>query len=117
MIEAGAAGYVNNAAMVSEFLTAIRMVLAGEFYLTPAVSRQLYAKVRGGPPPHPHDRLSHQEFDLLRLIGFGMTTSEIGELMCRSEKTVSQSRAILMKKLGLATQIQLLRYAIQHKIV
>jgi two-component system, NarL family, invasion response regulator UvrY len=65
----------------------------------------------------PHDRLSAREFDVMRCIASGRAVSEIAAVMNLSVKTVSTYRARLLEKLGMATNADLTRYAIENGLV
>jgi two-component system, NarL family, invasion response regulator UvrY len=113
----GASGYVNKQSASDELLTALRKALAGGRYITPALAEQLAATLAGEVASAPHETLSNRELQVLRLIASGRTIKEIAAQLCLSEKTVGTYRTRISDKMGLATNVELTRYALQHKLV
>jgi two-component system response regulator NreC len=112
-LSAGALGYVLKEAAEEELVEAIRRAAVGDTYLNP----RLGARVAAEPPPGPPDGLSEREVDVLRLIALGYTNSEIGSQLHLSVRTVETHRAHIQQKLSLATRSDLVRYALEHKLV
>ncbi len=65
-------------------------------------------------PSTPLDRLSDREVEVLRLIGRGRSRTEIARELCRSAKTIDGHQERILRKLGLATRSELLRFAIRE---
>jgi DNA-binding NarL/FixJ family response regulator len=59
-------------------------------------------------------RLTDREYEIFRLIGMGMSSSEIADKLSRSVKTVEAHRANLKQKLGLRNAIELNRFAVHY---
>jgi two-component system response regulator NreC len=112
-LSAGALGYVLKEAAEEELVEAIKRAAVGDTYLNP----RLGARVAAEPPPGPPDGLSEREVDVLRLIALGYTNAEIGEQLHLSVRTVETHRAHIQQKLNLATRSDLVRYALEHKLV
>jgi two-component system response regulator NreC len=112
-LSAGALGYVLKEAAEEELVEAIRRAAVGDTYLNP----RLGARVAAEPPPGPPDGLSEREVDVLRLIALGHTNAEIGDQLHLSVRTVETHRAHIQQKLSLATRSDLVRYALEHKLV
>jgi len=120
-LEAGASGYIIKRAAASELVAAIRAVYNGEVAFSPAITRLLlenYLKrdsftKDGGDP----NALSSREREVLQLIAEGKTSREIAEILHLSVKTVQSHRANLMQKLDLHDRGDLIKYAIQKKII
>src|SRR5206468_433648 len=100
-----------------ELLAAIHKALAGGRYVTPALAEKLAAVLAGETPLAPHESLSNRELEVLRLIAAGKTLKEVATELSLSEKTIGTYRLRLAKKIGLATNVELARYAMQHKLV
>lgn len=113
----GAAGYVSKESASDELLTAIRKALAGGRYVTPSLAEKLAATLSGDAPLTPHELLSNRELEVLRLIAAGKTIKETAGELALSEKTVATYRLRIAKKMGLSTNVELTRYALQHKLV
>ena len=113
----GAAGYVSKEGASDELLAAMRKALAGGRYVTPALAEQLAATLAGETPVAPHETLSNRELEVLRLIAAGKTIKEVAAELNLGEKTVGTYRLRLSKKMRLSTNVDLARYALQHKLV
>lgn len=112
-LSAGVLGYVLKEAADAELVQAIRAAAAGEHYLNP----RLGAKVAAEPPPGPPDGLSARELEILRLIALGYTNAQVAEELFLSVRTVETHRAHIQQKLGLSDRAELVRYALDHKLV
>jgi two-component system, NarL family, response regulator NreC len=112
-LSAGALGYVLKEAADAELVEAVRAAAAGESYLNP----RLGAKVAAAPPPGPPDGLSEREVEVLRMIAFGHTNAQIAEKLYLSIRTVETHRAHIQQKLRASDRSELVRYALEHKLV
>lgn len=119
-LAAGASGYVLKQAAAGELVAAIRAVCQGNAVLSPAITRvviQDYLRVKGALPPPAADELTPREREVLQLIAEGHTSKAIAEMLCLSVKTVQAHRTSLMQKLDLHDRGDLIKYAIQKKII
>jgi DNA-binding NarL/FixJ family response regulator len=112
-LSAGALGYVLKEAAESELVEAVRRAADGESYLNP----RLGARVAAEPPPGPPDGLSEREVEVLRMIALGHTNAEIADALYLSVRTVETHRAHIQQKLRLGSRSELVRYALDHKLV
>ena len=115
-LKAGAAGYISKSAGAEETLAAIRAVLAGRTFVSPDLAGTLVEEMRAGGGA-PHESLSEREFEVLRLFGSGCNASAIAKRLGLSVKTVSTYRARILEKLRLRTTGELVRYAVEHKLI
>ncbi|MDA0174578.1 response regulator transcription factor [Solirubrobacter taibaiensis] len=114
-LQAGALGFVLKEAADEELLEAIRLAAKGDTYLNPRLGAQLaIAPVEPSGPP---DDLSEREVEVLRLIALGHTNSEIAQQLFLSTRTVETHRAHIQQKLRRTTRAELVRYALEHKLV
>jgi len=111
-MQKGVLGYVLKEAAESELVTAVRMAAEGETYLQP----QLGARVAAAPTATQND-LTDREVEVLRLIALGHTNSEIAEQLFLSVRTVESHRAHIQQKLGLTTRSELVRYALERRLI
>ena len=115
LLAAGASGYIMKQAASDQLLVALRRVLSGEIYISDALAGTL-GRVRAdggdGIGGDPIDRLSNRELQVLSLIGRGLSSREAADGLGLSVKTVETHRQSLKRKLNLATNAQLLQYAI-----
>jgi DNA-binding NarL/FixJ family response regulator len=116
----GASGYIIKRAAASELVTAIRAVYNGEAVLSPAITRFLLEDYLNHDIRSEKDdpnALSSREREVLQLIAEGRTSREIAEILNLSVKTVQSHRTSLMQKLDLHDRGDLIKYAIQKKII
>lgn len=111
VIRAGASGYLNKNLATRTLVEAIRQVLAGGQYISPKVAELLVNAVQQPEGQPLHAMLSDREDQVLRLIAAGRTVGEIAVQLNLSVKTVSGYRTIVLRKLGLKNNAQLMRYA------
>jgi DNA-binding NarL/FixJ family response regulator len=115
MLRAGAAGYVLKQSASTEVLTAIRAAIAGQLFLSPAISRQTLddyferAAARGDQADF--DLLSSREREVLQLLAEGHSNEAIAAELVISVKTVEAHRVNMMRKLGVDNKVGLIRYA------
>ncbi len=115
-LKAGADGYLTKKRAPEDLLTAVRTILSGDDYVSPALARRLAMNVIGDGTQQPHERLSPQEYRVMCLIGSGKTVGEIAEMLHLSVKTVSTHRTNLLKKLDLANNAEIMRYCLDHDL-
>lgn len=117
-LRAGAAGYLLKDAATGELELALRGVMRGESWLSPAVSRQVIEgyEQRAGGTATP-EVLTARQREVLRLIAGGKSTKEIAFLLNLSVKTVETYRAQLMERLGIRDVAGLVRYALRTGLV
>lgn len=112
-LRAGASGYLSKSAAPENLVAAVSKVARGGRYLSESLAERLAAEVAGGTSGAPHERLSNREFEVMRGIASGSSVSEIAARMHLSVKTVSTYRARLLEKMGMSTNAELTRYAIE----
>lgn len=113
-LRAGAGGYVTKSAAVSEVVTAVRQVLAGQIYLCAELAERLILKSLDSGRMHtgsPVDPLSDRELEVLHLVGRGISTRDIAQQLNLSVKTVESHRANIKIKLGCKNGGELVRFA------
>ncbi len=117
ILKSGAAGYMNKESAAGELVGAVKKLLAGGRYVSPALAEKmaLYLDVDVKRPLH--ERLSDREFQIMRLIAAGQTVREIAERNFLSAKTVRTYRERILQKMGLKRNAELTRYAIQNRLV
>ena len=116
-LRAGANGYVSKKTAEADLLTAVRKVLAGGRYVSPALAERLAGAIQAGSERAPHETLSDLEYQVFRLLAIGHTVKEIGEKLAVSPQTVSTHRSRILEKMGLTTNAELTQYAIQNRLL
>jgi two-component system, NarL family, invasion response regulator UvrY len=115
--KAGASGYITKDSSRAELAKAVNKVAAGGRYVTSALAERLVFDLGRDSDRPPHETLSDREFEVMRLIASGKTVTDIAGLLSLSDKTISTYRARLLEKMGMKTNAELTRYAIQNKLV
>ncbi len=121
MLKGGALGYVLKGADPNELLSAIRAVYQDKAYILPDLARRLlddYLKrLKEGEEQDSYSKLTTREKEVLKLIGEGFTSREIGEMLFISVNTVERHRTNIMDKLGMHNKSQLIKFAIRKGLV
>ena len=118
VLRAGAGGYIMKQEATECVLAAIRQVLAGEIYLSPAMEKKMMHQLVGGHVARtgsPIEDLSDRELEVFGLIGQGHGTRQISEELHLSIKTVESHRAHIKEKLNLRSATELVQHAIQWR--
>jgi two-component system, NarL family, invasion response regulator UvrY len=114
-LSAGALGYLTKDSAPEDFVTAIDHARSGRRFVGPETSETLLRWQ--APTQAPHDSLSDREYQVLRLLGSGQTVSDIARDLGLSVKTVSTYRTRVLEKLGMRTNAELMRYAIENELL
>ncbi|HEX8963705.1 MAG TPA: response regulator transcription factor [Rhodocyclaceae bacterium] len=116
-LKAGATGYLAKDRDPEDLIDAIEKVAAGGRYLDPHLAEQLAFAMTGDGNLHRHDRLTAREFEIMRLLAKGMSVNEVADRLAISNKTVSTHKARLMEKMEFASNAEIVRYALKHRLV
>jgi two-component system invasion response regulator UvrY len=115
-IEIGAKGYVSKSGDPCDLVDAIREVGSGGVYL-PAALAQRVAFAGPAFSQNPLSKLTSREIEILRLLGTGKSLSEIAWLVHSSYKTIANTSSIIRHKLGLRSSSELVRFAIETRLI
>jgi DNA-binding NarL/FixJ family response regulator len=112
----GSAGYMNKDIELAELTAAIRRILKGQKYISPAFAEKLLyeAEIRHNTTA-PHDCLSDREFQVLILLAGNKTITEISEMMSLSVKTISTYKSRIFTKLNFSSKEEVVEYASKYK--
>ncbi|TAK84429.1 MAG: response regulator transcription factor [Betaproteobacteria bacterium] len=111
-LKAGASGYLTKDSAAEQLVLALRKIAAGGVHISEAAAASL---VSGGRQPH--ETLSDREFEVLRFLVEGLGPTEIAERLHLSVKTVSTHKTRILEKLGVGSTAELVRYAIENKLL
>jgi two-component system, NarL family, invasion response regulator UvrY len=117
VLRAGADGYLQKESVPAELEKAVRHVARGGKYITPTLAEHLATDLTGNAAKDPHELLSDREYEVLCLLAGGKSVKEIAGMLSISPPTVATYRARLLEKLGLATTVDLVRYALDNGLV
>jgi len=118
-LRARANGYIMKQEATEKVLVAVRRILDGEIYLSYRMANKLLHQYMSGQTAETDSRLtalSDRELEVFRLIGDGLGTRRIAEVLHLSMKTVESYQAHLKEKLSLRTGRELMQHAIQWKL-
>ena len=117
-LRAGAAGYIMKQEATEKVLSAIRLVVSGEIYLSERMEKKMMHQLVGGRIARtgsPIEDLSDRELEVFGLIGQGHGTRQIAEELHLSIKTIESHRAHIKEKLNLRNATELVQHAIQWR--
>jgi two-component system invasion response regulator UvrY len=117
VLKAGAWGYLKKESAPEELIEAVRRILAGGRYVSPALAEKFARDLQGNADRLPHEALSPREFEILVMMGSGKAMGQIAEELHLSGTTVSTHRARIMEKMNMSTTAQLIRYAVRSHLV
>lgn len=115
-LRAGASGYLTKESASEELIRAIRKVAQGGRYITLELAETLAFAIDKDDRP-PHETLSNREYQIMRLIASGKSTGDIAEALSLSVKTISTYRTRILDKMGLSSNAEIMRYAMQQGLV
>jgi two-component system invasion response regulator UvrY len=113
LLQAGAAGYITKGCTAEEMLKAIRMLYAGDRYLSPEIAQQLALKRFSPQEQSPLDQLSERELQIMLMITQGQKVQYIADKLCLSAKTVNSYRYRIFEKLGIKSDVELTLLAVR----
>jgi len=119
-LQAGAKGYLVKGADVPELELALRSVMRGDTYLSPAVSREVvgdYLRLESPGSAGPLGVLTPRQREVLQAIAEGRSTKDIAAALELSVKTVEFHRSEIMNRLAIRDVAGLVRFAIRHGLV
>ena len=116
-LKAGASGYLTKDGAFEELVSAIRKVLAGEIYMSAPIAQALAVDLLKPPARSGLNQLSERELNILIMIARGLSLVAIATELHLSPKTVSTYKARIVKKLGVANNSELVRFALENNLV
>jgi len=115
-VRAGAAGYLLKDSAGEELVTAIRQVLQGRLYLTPAITREVMERM-ADPDGGGEQQLTPRQLDVLRLILKGKRMKEIAAELSLSVRTVEAHKYEMMETLDVHSTVELVKHAMEHRLI
>ena len=117
VMKAGASGYLTKDSASLELIKAIKIIISGRKYISPAVAQLLAQSFSVNHAQSIHDALSDREFEVLKLIGTGKSVSEIGDELSLGVTTISTYRSRILDKMKLQTNADIIRYVIENNLL
>jgi two-component system response regulator NreC len=119
-LRVGVTAYVLKESLSTDFLFALQQAAHGRRYLSPPLSEralEAYAHQTSDTALDLYETLTTREREILYMAAQGLTSAEIAERLMIGVRTVDTHRASMMRKLGLHTPLDLIRYAVRRGIV
>jgi DNA-binding NarL/FixJ family response regulator len=116
----GAVGYILKETGINDLVHAVREAVAGRRYLSPPLSARAidsYVQKTEAATLDPYETLTTREREVLQLAAQGLTNAEVATRLSISPRTAETHRANVMHKMGLNTQIDLIRFALKRGIL
>jgi two-component system, NarL family, invasion response regulator UvrY len=115
-IKAGAQGYLTKRSASDELVLAVRRILSGKRYVSPAYAEKMMYDFESNAETSPHERLSDRELQVLCMIGEGKAVNQIAEELHVSANTVRTYRTRILEKIGVKGTSELIHYALSHRL-
>jgi len=112
----GASGYLTKDSSAATLMEAIRKASRGSKHVSPSLAEK-FANLIGGKSGSSHEVLSNRELEVLKLLARGDTLVDIGDQLHLSPKTVTTYRARILEKMGLGSNAELTRYALENGLL
>jgi two-component system invasion response regulator UvrY len=116
-LRAGAAGYISKAFKPAQLVEAVRHVHSGRRYVSADLAEQLAEGADQDATLAPHLMLAARELEVLTMMASGMSLKEIAAKLDINPKTVGSYRVRILEGLGVKTNAELVRYAVEHDLV
>ncbi len=115
-MKAGAQGYLTKRSASDELVLAVRKILSGKRYVSPAFAEKMLYDFESNVEKLPHERLSDRELQVLCMIGGGKAVNQIAGELHVSANTVRTYRTRILEKIGVKGTSELIHYAITHRL-
>ena len=115
-LKLGAAGYLTKDAPTNVLVAAVRKVATGGKHVSPAMLDKL-ASLIGGGGVSTHESLSNRELEVFKQIAAGESLVQVGKALHLSPNTVTTYRARILEKMGMSSNAELTRYALENGII
>ena len=115
-LKLGAAGYLTKDSPASALVAAVRKAASGGKYLSPTLTEKI-ADLIGGGGTSSHEALSNRELEVLKMIAAGESLVNIANTLHLSPNTVTTYRTRILEKMGMTSNAELTRYAIENGLL
>lgn len=117
VFRSGAFGYLRKDTVHNELLPAIRLALQGKKFITPTIAELLANSVLSDTPKPLHELLSDREFEIFKMLATGEHITDIATQLGLHITTISTHRARILRKMGMQSNADLVRYSIEQKVM
>lgn len=115
----GASGYLLKTCAAGEMVIAVRKVLRGMSYMSPALPKETVSFLRNQSKMavEEHERLTERQREVLQLLAEGKVMKEIGGILNLTTRTVAFHKYRIMEVLGARSNAELVRYAVRNHMI
>jgi two-component system, NarL family, invasion response regulator UvrY len=113
-LKSGASGYLCKDSIPEELVTAVKRVLGGGRYVSSSLAENLALDL--SRKDEAHRALSDREYEVMLMVASGRSLKEIADTLCLSVQSVSTYKRRVFDKMNFATNADLIRYVIDHKL-
>ncbi len=117
LLNIGASGYLTKACDARELIGAVKAVARGERYIGAEIAQQLALSLLPGAPQTPFQELTARELEVALMLTQGMKMASIAEVINVSKKTVATHKYNIYEKVGVSSEVELLRLALRFGLV
>lgn len=117
VLKAGAAGYLTKGSAPAELIAAIRRVACGRKYVGDSLAEKLASELTRDLCGPLHKQLSDREYQIMCMLAGGTRVRDIADKLFLSSTTVSTYRARILEKMGMKTNSELTRYAMENELI
>lgn len=117
-LKAGAHGYLNKRSISDQLITAIRrIVVQKKKFISQETAEQLASRVDTSDDKPLHESLSDREYQIMCMIASGKEVNTIAEELSLSVQTVHTYRSRIKDKMGLKSNVEFTRYALEQNLI
>ena len=116
-LKAGAWGYLTKNSAPDELVDAVKTIIRGRKYISPGLAEYLAAELSNESDKLPHEMLSDREYEVMLMLAGGKSNKQIAVLLQLSEKTISTHRARIWQKMGVGSNAELARHAVENGLL
>ncbi len=117
VIKSGAAGYLNKDAAPEKLVNAVQRILTGKKYISGDIAEKMAQHLQQKTKATLHELLSEREINVFQMLARGKSVSEISTILEIKATTVSTYRSRILEKMNMKSNVDLTRYAIEHKLI
>jgi two-component system invasion response regulator UvrY len=117
VLKEGASGYLTKESVPNDLIHAIRKAAEGGKYISATLGESLAISITGGKERRPHEFLSSREFQIFSMIAAGKSVKEMAYELSVARTTITSYRTRIFEKLKFKTNADLIRYAVENRIV
>lgn len=116
-LKEGAAGYLTKDCTPEELTNAVEKIRTGRKYISDQLAQKLASHLEGGARSLPHERLTTREFEVMLMLGQGMSVKEVSDKLSLSYTTITTHKNKILSKMELCSLAQIVRYVAVEKLV